>query len=250
MADPTPPPNPTPDPNKKPKQTHSFINRRYLAEIKNSRAVAAAAEKADNAGKLAEVEMDSSLPMQIITLASQIESALEKLPGTRAAKREMTAQEISARDSIIAAILPIQTAAKRQFTGAQTPLRAAYFIGENLSRAMLDEVLAAAHSIYARLTPDAQGNPPQDVLPGIKASPQLSTLNMLISRYTDSDTAQAQQETLAGGSLETIGADVIQLGRLRHTIQLAADQAWPWRTDGVATIRKEFLLPVDRPLSA
>jgi hypothetical protein len=28
--------------------------------------------------------------------------------------------------------------------------------------------------------------------------------------------------------------------------QLAADQAWPWRTPGVATLRKDFLLPVDR----
>jgi len=27
----------------------------------------------------------------------------------------------------------------------------------------------------------------------------------------------------------------------------AAEQAWPWRTPGVATIRKAFLLPVDRP---
>jgi hypothetical protein len=28
----------------------------------------------------------------------------------------------------------------------------------------------------------------------------------------------------------------------------AADQAWPWRNPGVATIRRDFLLPVDRPL--
>ena len=31
--------------------------------------------------------------------------------------------------------------------------------------------------------------------------------------------------------------------------QLAADQAWPWRTPGVATIRKSFLMPVDRPFT-
>jgi hypothetical protein len=34
---------------------------------------------------------------------------------------------------------------------------------------------------------------------------------------------------------------------LGHQIQLA-DQAWPSRNDGIAAIRKDFLLPVDRPL--
>jgi hypothetical protein len=29
---------------------------------------------------------------------------------------------------------------------------------------------------------------------------------------------------------------------------IAADQAWPWRTSGVATIRKAFLLLPDRPM--
>jgi hypothetical protein len=42
---------------------------------------------------------------------------------------------------------------------------------------------------------------------------------------------------------------IATLAGLRHQIQLAADQAWPWRTPGVATIRRDFLLPVDRPLS-
>jgi hypothetical protein len=36
--------------------------------------------------------------------------------------------------------------------------------------------------------------------------------------------------------------------KVAKTIQLAADQAWPWRTPGVATIRKAFLLSPDRPM--
>jgi hypothetical protein len=31
-------------------------------------------------------------------------------------------------------------------------------------------------------------------------------------------------------------------------VKLAAEQAWSWRNSGVASIRKSFLLPTDRPM--
>jgi hypothetical protein len=34
-----------------------------------------------------------------------------------------------------------------------------------------------------------------------------------------------------------------------RNVQLAADQAWPRRTPGIAAIRKDFLLPGDRPMT-
>ncbi len=43
-------------------------------------------------------------------------------------------------------------------------------------------------------------------------------------------------------------ANLHTLAGLRHQVQLAADQAFPWRTPGVAAIRQSFLLPPDRPL--
>ena len=36
--------------------------------------------------------------------------------------------------------------------------------------------------------------------------------------------------------------------RLAASSALAADQAWLWRTPAVAAIRKDFLLPPDRPM--
>jgi hypothetical protein len=45
-----------------------------------------------------------------------------------------------------------------------------------------------------------------------------------------------------------IKANVPKLAKLRRQVQLAADQAWPWRTPGVATIRKAFLLSQGRPM--
>ena len=42
-----------------------------------------------------------------------------------------------------------------------------------------------------------------------------------------------------------VGDDIkanVPAGEIARQVQLAADQAWPWRTPGVATIRKAFLL--------
>jgi hypothetical protein len=43
-------------------------------------------------------------------------------------------------------------------------------------------------------------------------------------------------------------ANIGKLAGLRHQVQLAAEQAFPWRTPGVASIRKSFQLPTDRPM--
>ena len=131
MSDPTPTPTPTPAP--KAKRQRRTINRKHLNEIANSRAVAKAAADPANAAALAVVEFDPTLPAQITTLADTTEAALGKLTGTRAVKTEMTAQETAARDALIAVIAPIQTAARRKFTGDQEQLRHAYFIGEGLA---------------------------------------------------------------------------------------------------------------------
>ena len=47
----------------------------------------------------------------------------------------------------------------------------------------------------------------------------------------------------ASALLEKIALAITALARLRRQIQLAADQTWPWRTEGVKAIRKAFLLP-------
>ncbi|MBI3877489.1 MAG: hypothetical protein HY300_16285 [Verrucomicrobia bacterium] len=248
MPDPTPAPAPAPVP----KRTRSTINRAHLDELANSRLVAKAAAKSDYAAGLAAVEFDTSLVTQLNSLADQVDKSIAKLTGARAGKTAMTTQEKAAHDALIAVIAPIQTAAKRKFSGDQTDLRAAYYIGESLASDTLEEVRTAANSILARLTP-GENNPagagPLDVLPGIKPDEEIKDLADAIAKYGDATTAQGDQQSKAAGTLEEIVTKIGTLAGLRHQVQLAADQAWPWRNDGVATIRKDFLLPVDRPLT-
>jgi hypothetical protein len=239
MADPTPTPTPAP----KTKRTRSSINRGHLDEIKNSRAVAKAAIDPANTAALAAVEFDATLPAQITTLADATETSIGKLTGTRAQKTEMTAQETTARDALFAIIAPIQTAAKRKFTGDSGKLRQAYFIGENLAHDNLHEVQTAAIAIRDRLV----GTPPQDILPGVKAA-QITALSGAITTYAANITAPGDQSNENAGALQAIVANIGKLAGLRHQVQLAAEQAFPWRNSGVASIRQSFLLPTDRPM--
>ena len=239
MAEPTPTPTPAP----KAQRQRSTVNRNHLAEIANSRAVAKAAADPANAAALAIVEFDATLPAQITTLADATEASIGKLTGTRAVKTEMTAQETAACDALIAVIAPIQTAARRKFTGDQEQMRHAYFIGEGLADDTLGEVQTAAIAIRDRLV----GTPPQDVLPGIKAA-QITALSNAVTQYATNITAPGDQKNENAAALETIIANIGKLAGLRHQVQLAAEQAFPWRNPGVASIRKSFQLPTGRPM--
>lgn len=241
----TPPVNPAPA---TPKRLRGDHNRQFLNELKDARKVAQSAIDSRYSAGLADVEMDSTLPTQIVTLADSITTDLGLMQGARTGRKSMTKQEILARDALIAVLSPIQTAAKRKFQGADEPLRKNYGIGEPLANLGLEEVTLVCRGVLARLSPDANNTPPLDVLLGIKAD-TIAALATAIDTYGAKDTAQGTQQDLASGLLEKVQTNIDTLASLRRQIQLAADQAYPWRKQGVSTIRKAFLLPVDRPLT-
>ncbi len=232
-----------------PKTTRGVINKSYLDEVQAARKVAAAALHEDHVAGLAGVECDPGLTPAIVKLADEIDVALGQLTGTRAAKKTATVEEASARGALLAVLQPIQTAAKRTFAEDQSTLREAYGIGRGLSGETLASVLTLARGVLARLTPGEGGKPPLDKLPGITADKGIAELAEAISRYGAKDAAQGGQKTVAAATLEQIEIDIARLADLRRQVQLAADQAWPWRTPGVVTIRKSFLLPPTRPLN-
>lgn len=245
MADPTPTPTPTPAP--KAKRQRGTINRAHLDEIKNARAVAKAALDSANAAAFADMDFNATLPGQINLLADSTETAIGKLTGTRVQKHELTAEEAVAREALLAALAPIQTAAKRFFTGDQETLRHAYFIGENLRHDTLLEVQTASIAVRDRLVAVPPALSPVDTLPGIKA-PQLAALNTAITTYASGVTAPVEQDKQNAGALNAIVANIAALAGLRHQVQLTVEQALPWRTPGVAATRQAFLLPADRPM--
>jgi hypothetical protein len=239
-------PTPTPDP--KPKRTRGEINRKHLDELANATLVADAAADPAYADALAAVDFDVTLPGLIQTRAAAIRAKIAKLKGSRTDKGEMTEQEKLARAALVAVISPIQTAAKRKFTPEEKAKREAYYIGSPLHRGKLKEVLIAANNILSRLVPGANNAPPLDLLPGIKPLGAIKDLGDAIALYDDKNKGQGKKQLESESELDEIEDSVGVLAGLRHQVQLAIDQAFPWRKAGVATIRKAFLLPLDQPL--
>ncbi len=245
MTDPTPPPVPPPTP--KTKRPRSTVNRAHLDEIKNSRTVAKAALDPANTAMLAGVEFDVTVPAHINTLADSTEHSIGQLTGTRVQKKDLTAAEALARDALMAVILPIQAAAKRKYGGDHDTLRHAYFVGDHLQNDTLLEVQTASIAIRDRLVIIPPALVPLDFLPGIKAT-QITALSAAITTYATGVIAPAEQLNQNMGALNDIVDNVAELAGLRHQVQLAVEQAIPWRTPGVAATRLAFLLPADRPM--
>lgn len=242
MPDPIPPLPPKP-------RKRGAVNRETLAALATATRVAKSARNTKYAPGLDEVEMDPALPAQADTLVRRISIALGLIKGARAGRRVMSKQERDARDAVLAALGPIQSAARRKYTGADADTRGVYAIGEDLSNAGLDAVLTAARAVLDRLAPGPKNAPPADTLPGIKADGAIKTLNDAVTLYTGKDEAQGEQQTTAEEGLEDVEAALLDLAALRRQIQLAADQRWPWHAEKVGSIRKAFALPRDRPLT-
>ena len=62
-------------------------------------------------------------------------------------------------------------------------------------------------------------------------------------------TAPEPQQDQNIGALQAIVTNIGTLAGLRHQVQLAAEQAFPYRNPNVAGIRQSFLLPPDQPLT-
>jgi hypothetical protein len=249
MADTTP--TPATEPAKKPKFTRGIANRQFLNEIADSRAVATAARDTDYAAALAEVEFDATLPGRIDTLADSVEAQINDIIGARGTTTMSVREKDSARARLLETIAPIQTAAKRTFKGGAESLRTAYGITLPMATMDFDEFLTICHGILDRLSPDTSVTPPappQDKLPGITAA-RIAALADALEQCGGKKQNRAENQTDAEKLLEKLEADVAALAALRHEAQLAADQAFPWRTPGVAAIRKAFLLQEDRPLA-
>jgi hypothetical protein len=181
--------------------------------------------------------MDATLPTQILTLADTITTDLGSMQNARTGRKTMTKQEKLARTGLLTALAPIQTAAKRKFQDADGTLRENYGIGNALGSQSLGDVTLVCESVLARLSPGLapENTPPLDVLAGIKA-PQIAALATAIETYGAKDTAQSSEQNIAAGLLEKVKTNIEVLAGLRRHIQLAADQAWPWRKKGISTI--------------
>jgi chromosome segregation ATPase len=175
---------------------------------------------------------------------SQFETDIAACKASVGKANEMTNQirlateaESEARDALLAALKEIQTAAKQKYA-RNAPLRMKdYLVSERLdpNRAAL---VQAADSILAKLT--------SDTLPGITPA-KVTGLKTLRDAYVGANAAQADAQSKASTEREAIESAVASIADRRVQIQFAAEAEWPSDDKANAPIRREFVLPPDRP---
>lgn len=215
-------------------------NEALLKELHKAEKVCLKAQTAEYAVKLALREITPEEVTATLTkiLQARAKAALAAL-ATQATtgKQGVTGREESLKTTLLACVAEIQKAAKQK--ARKTPLNLDdYFVGKRLdkSRALLEQL---AGQIIAKAGTSS--------LPGItpaKITAATTALNAYVAVETDQSGAQSDA-TDERAALKTM---VREITDTRIAIQLAADAEWPHGDPANAAERREFQLPVDRPL--
>ena len=239
MADPTPTPTPTPPVPAKPKRTQGDIDQQVLADIKLAEDLAAAAQDADHAPKLADEGLPATAPAELSALAADARALAGQTVTAKKAKLAATQAEETAHQTLMALLRFLQQRAKRRFASGD-PKRAAYGINkENFGRDREGLEQDAANII--KLATD-------DALEGVKPE-KLAAAGAALAAWKQADQDQHKAEEAQGKLLGDLNAKVAALTARRRDLQLLADTAWPPTDVASAPFRRAFKLPANRPVA-
>ncbi|MBS0659367.1 MAG: hypothetical protein JSR82_14090 [Verrucomicrobia bacterium] len=219
-------------------------------ELRKARAVCQAAGEKRHQAALEAVDFDQSLLTRAKALIDSLRADAAQCKKIREEAKRRRHDDRKFQTHLLEAIEPIQTAARRYFDAESEVLSKGYLIGSDLAALKLEELLAKAEAILARLIPAEGSVGPQDALPGIKPGGRVSDLAGAIgkarSRSENSGASGATEDAL----VDKLRRDLTALAGFRRQIAWAAEQAFPWRSGKSAAARKAFGLPKDGPLEA
>lgn len=239
MPETTPPTPPTTPAAAKPKQTRGDLDAKILADLKLAEDVAAAAQDADHAAKLADEGMPAAAAANLVALVATARGLAGNVVTAKQAKLGTTQKEQAALDNLLALLRDFQQRAKRVFLSGD-PKRAAYGINKvnfGRDRQSLEQ---DADNIIRLAAADA--------LPGLKPE-KITAANTALAAWKKADQDQHKAEEKQGGLLAQLEAKLAETNTKRREIQLAADTAWPHTDAANAPVRRAFKLPVNQPIS-
>lgn len=245
MPDPTPEPIPAP-PAKKKRAAPQIISRGTIADIELAEACVNAAAQPGLMALLAGREWTESDQSTLRAAVQRARDLIGEITTSRSKKQRRTKEEEAARESLLAALDPVTTCAKRTFPGDDQPERRLFGVGIHLTNSSTPLLYNLTVNIHTRLIPRANQQP-EFTLKGLKPA-EIAALGTLAELYNNADFVQSTATQSAGDLLLTLNKHLREsLNPLRRELQLAADTEWPWRNPANANQRKAFGIPVDRP---
>ena len=223
----------------KAKATRGDVNQSILADIKLAEDVAAAAQDAGHAAKLAEEDLPATAATDLLALAKAARDLVGRVVTAKNDKLAATQAEAEALDTLMTALRDLQQRAKRKFDKGD-PKLAAYCIGKTNFGRDRETLEQDAENIIKLATADA--------LPGLKPD-KLAAAGRRLTAWKKADKAQGKAGEDQGKALGELETKVADVNAKRRDIQLAADTAWPHTDKANTPVRRAFKLPANQPIA-
>lgn len=221
------------------RRSPSALNQRQVKQAERARQVCRSAAKPDRAPALAAKGIPNNFPasldVKLQTLLQKSSSAVDFTVD----KESATLTESHAKTVLLADLRDMQGAAKQSWEKSNPLKLKEYLVGERIekSRATLEE---SAGIIIAKANADRPAGVDTSFI--IKSQGDLTL-------YNQEQTKQESEQSSAHGTRAQRNALLAVIMSDCRAIQIAADRAWPFSNKANSGIRKEFLLPLDRPFA-
>ena len=221
------------------RRSPSALNQRQVKQAERARQVCRSAAKPDRAGVLQAKGIPSAFPAALdVKLKSLLEKSSSAVDHT-VDKESATLTEGHAKLVLLGDLRDLQGAAKQAYEKANPLKLKEYLVGERIeqSRAILEE---SAGIIIAKANSERPAG--VDTAFILKSEGDLTL-------YNQEQTKQGSEQSSAHGMRAQRDSLLAVIMSDCRAIQIAADRAWPFSNKANAGIRKEFLLPLDRPFA-
>lgn len=198
-------------------RTRAAFNTQFLDDIAEAEKVGRNARIARYADLLNDWDITPAMVTQMLTLASETGVLMRGAQSSHAQSSVSSDEKDAAERRIIAAILRIQSGARRKFGTDGTQLNR-FFIGTRLETAeeQLDEMAEAILQILA-----------SETLPGVKA-PQIAELRAALDGWDVFATDQDEHSTAGVSGNAQVRSNMKRINQTRRAIQASIDGEFPF----------------------
>jgi hypothetical protein len=247
----TSPQTPQP-PARKPRAKRTEISRDTLDAIDLADKCSHAATEDDNMTFLLKRDWTAEEQATLLVGVVSDNKLVREIKVARTVRKTLTQEESDARKELLGALDPILAGAKRSFSDGAAE-RALFGVGGSIGSNTTAQLYRLALDTHKYLTPgeteSGEATPAKYTLKGVLPE-EITKLGELGKKYKNADFAQANALLDAAQLLDLLNQHVNEvLNPLRRELQLAAEQAWPYREPTNRSKRMAFGLPANRPMT-
>ena len=222
------------------RRARSALNQSQQRDIQRAKTVAKAAQDPAHTAKLEARGINAAFLTALLADTKKAEECATKAISCTDKKEGATLEKQTAEKTLITNLRIAQAAARQKYFHSQPAKLKDYLVGERIdaNRATLDQ---AAQTVVSKLNEDRP--------PGIDTA-FIEKVDADRAAWAATHSTQNTESGKGKTERELRDAQVQSIKERTQQIQFGADAAWPAGVPGHGGVRRQFLLPLDRPFAA